>query len=79
MGQPQAWARAHGPLLQLMDGWCTPTLVLGYATLLHSWAYHAQHRQQVPICKHGELALVNGSWAVLALWDGWIRRESMVA
>ena len=41
-GAAQAWAAgARGPLLQLMGGWCTPSVAVSYATPTHAWEFES--------------------------------------
>ena len=39
-GAAHVWvAGVRGPLLQLMGGWCTPSMVVAYATPTHAWVF----------------------------------------
>ena len=60
-GAAQAWAAgAGGPLLQLMGGWCTPSVAVSYATPTHAWDFESRRRQRVPVREGRELNVVFG-------------------
>ena len=62
----QAWAAgARGPLLQLMGGWCTPSVAVSYATPTHAWEFESRCQQPVPVREGGELKVVFGEWLAL--------------
>ena len=75
-GAAQAWAAgARGPLLQLMGGWCTPSVAVSYATPTHAWELASRRRQPVPVREGGELKVVFVEWSALQWWETWVRRE----
>ena len=75
-GAAQAWAAgARGPLLQLMGGWCTPSVAVSYATPTHAWEFESRRREPVPVREGGELKVVFAEWSALQWWGTWVRRE----
>ena len=75
-GAAPAWATgARGPLLQLMGGWCTPSVAVSYATPTHVWEFESRRRQPVPVREGGELQVAFGEWPALQWWGTWVRRE----
>ena len=75
-GVAQAWAAgARGPLLQLMGGWCTPSVAVSYATPNHVWEFESRRRRPVPVRGGGDLKVVFSEWSALQWWGTWVRRE----
>ena len=75
-GAAQAWAAgARGPLVQLMGGWCTPTVAVSYATPTHAWEFKSRRRQPIPVPEGGEMKVAFGEWSALQWWGTWVRRE----
>ena len=75
-GAAQAWAAgARGPLLQLMGGWCTPSVAVSYATPTHAWEFESRRRQPVPVREGGERKVAFGEWSALQWWGTWVQRE----
>ena len=75
-GAAQAWvAGARGPLLQLMGGWCTPSVAVSYATPNHAWEFESRRRQPVPVRGGGDLKVVFSEWSALQWWGTWVWRE----